>query len=258
MVANCDKGGVDMSEDSNKDGITVSTLARRANESEAAHRALLLFAMQTPTQRNKRATARAVGKSNSTLHGWVNKYGWGDRIVGQTIDAEAQQLYRRLYFDRVGMQEIAMVEDNIVSPISVVGNTPRPVADTILRTIEATKAPKKSTVFEEEVKRKHLALIDAGIGYIAQGLKAGDIRRSLRDLPLLMTLRKEIISAGKENKGDGIAMIESARMRYAKSTGGDIVCAMHEDAQELCAILGALAEKSDIPTYSQIQPIEAT
>ena len=213
--------------------------------------------MQSPTQRNKRATARAVGKANSTLHGYTKKYDWEQRLVGQTVDVEAQQLYRRLYFDKVGMQEIAMVEDNIVSPISVMGSTPRPVADTIKRTIEATKPPKKSTIFEDEIKRKHLALIDAGIGYIAQGLKAGDIRRSLRDLPLLMTLRKEITHANEENKDTGFQVIESARMRYAKSTGGDIVTAMHEDAQELCAILGALAQKSDIPTYSQIQPAEA-
>ena len=237
-----------------KEDKVISRLARLENEPEIAHRALLLFGMQSPSKRNKRATSRAIDKANSTLHGYVSKYNWEDRLVGPTVEAEAQALYRRLYFDQVGMKEIAMIEENILAPISVVGNTSRPVADTIQRTIEATKPKSKATVFEEEIKRKHLALVDAGIGYIAQGLKSGDLKRSLRDLPLLMTLRREITGIGKdENENNGIAMIESARMRYAKATGGDIVQAMHEDAQELCAILGALSKKKDLPSYEEIR-----
>jgi len=233
----------------------VSPLARREDESEVAHRALLLYAMQTPSRRNKRATARAIGKANSTMHSYTKKHEWDDRIVGVTIDAEAQQLYRQLYFDRVGMKEIAMIEDNIVSPITVVGNTTRPVSDTIKRTIESTKPKEKSTVFEEELKRKHLSLVDAGIGYIAQGLKTGDLRRSLKDLPMLLALRREITGDGKDESGAGqFTMIESARVRYAKSVGGDLVQAMYEDAQEMCAILGALSTK-DVPLYDQIKPV---
>ena len=158
----------------------VSPLARRKGESELAHRALLIYGMQTPKKRNMRATARAVEKANSTVRGWLKKFEWEARIVQPTADAEAQQLYRALYFEKVGMREIAMVEKNIVSPISVVGNTTRPIADTVKRTIEETKPPPKSSVFEDEIKRKHLALVDASIGYIAQGLKSGDLRRSLR------------------------------------------------------------------------------
>ncbi len=231
----------------------ISPLARRENESEIAHRALLLYAMQTPTKRNKRATARAIGKANSTMHSYTKKHEWEDRIVGATIDAEAQQLYRQLYFDKVGMKEIAMIEDNIIAPISVMGNAPRPVSDTIKRTIESTKPKEKSTVFEEELKRKHLSLVDAGIGYIAQGLKSGDLRRSLKDLPMLLALRREITGEGQEETPSGqFTMIESARVRYAKSTGGDLVQAMYEDAQEMCAILGALSTK-DVPQYDQIK-----
>ena len=138
----------------------ISPLARRENESEIAHRALLLYAMQTPTKRNKRATARAIGKANSTMHSYTKKNNWDDRIVGATVDAEAQQLYRQLYFDKVGMKEIAMIEDNIIAPISVMGNSTCPVSDTIKRTIESTKPKEKSTVFEEELKRKHLSLVN--------------------------------------------------------------------------------------------------
>ena len=241
-----------------KQETAVSTpLGRKKGESELAHRALLLYAMQTPAKRNMRATARAVDRSNSTVRGYAKTWGWDERISGPTRDAEAQQLYRQLYFDKGGMAEIAMIEKNIVAPISVMGNTPRPVADTIQRTIAETKAPDKTSVFEEEIKRKHLALVDAGIGYIAQGLKAGDIRRSLRDLPLLMQLRREITGENaKDEESLGQPVIESARVRYAKQTGGDIVEAMFEDAQELVAILGALAIKGRVPTYEEITETE--
>ena len=235
----------------------ISPLAKRKGESELAHRALLLYCMQTPSKRNMRGTARAVERSNSTVRGYAKTWDWSERIVGPSRDAEAQQLYRQLYFDRVGMKEIAMIEKNIVAPISVMGNSTRPVADTIQRTIEETKPPAKSTVFEEEVKRKHLALVDAGIGYIAQGLKSGDLKRSLRDLPLLMTLRRELTGEGKDEKETGGPMIESARVRYAKNTGGDIGEAMFEDAQELVAILGALAFKDKAPDYATIAPVIA-
>lgn len=242
-----------MSEADNENKAEISPLGRKRGESELAHRSLLLYCMQTPKKRNMRATARAVDRSNSTVRGYAKTWDWGERMKGATRDAEAQQLYRQLYFDKVGMAEIAMVEKNIVAPISVMGNSPRPIADTIQRTIEETKAPKKSTVFEEEIKRKHLALVDAGIGYIAQGLKAGDIRRSLRDLPLLMTLRRELTGEGlKDEDKSGMPVIESARVRYAKQTGGDIVEAMFEDAQELVAILGALAFKNKAPSYEEI------
>ena len=240
-----------MSKVETKKTVSPSPLGRKKGESEVAHRALLLYGMQTPKKRNMRATARAIDRSNSTVRGYSKTWDWDSRLEGPTRDAEAQQLYRQLYFDQVGMAEIAMIEKNIVAPISVMGNTPRPVADTIQRTIEETK-PKKSTVFEEEVKRKHLALVDAGIGYIAQGLKAGDIRRSLRDLPLLMQLRRELTGEANKDNEKANPVIESARVRYAKSVGGDIVEAMYEDAQELVAILGALAFQGKAPSYQEM------
>lgn len=250
------EAGRELSENERKEP-EASPLARRKGESELAHRALLIYAMQTPNKRNMRATARAVEKANSTVRGWLKKFDWEDRITRPTSDAEAQQLYRALYFEKVGMREIAMIEKNIVSPISVVGNTTRPIADTVKRTIEETKPPPKSSVFEDEIKRKHLALVDASIGYIAQGLKSGDLRRSLRDLPLLMTLRREITGEGKEEEAQNAQpVIESARVRYAKSVGGDIVEAMYEDAQELVAILGALAFRGKAPSFEDINTEE--
>ena len=166
------------------------------------------------------------------------------------IEVKAQELYKSLYFAMYGMREIAMIEKYILSPVTVVGSTPRSVADTVTRVVEQSN-PKKSQVFTDELKRKHLTLVDAGIGYIAQGIKNGDLKRSLRDLPLLMQLRREITGENKEEKNSTI-ILESVRVKTAKANGGDIVEAMYEDAQELVAILGALASAKKVPTHAEI------
>jgi nitrate reductase beta subunit len=82
-------------------------------------------------------------------------------------------------------------------------------------------------------------LLDAAIGYIAQGLKAGDMKRQIRDLPTLIALRNQLsdVSVGG-NKNT--VVYESVRVKEAKDQGEDIIDAMYEDARELTAILGSL------------------
>ena len=83
-------------------------------------------------------------------------------------------------------------------------------------------------------------LLDAAIGYIAQGLKDGDMKRQIRDLPTLINLRNQIAEIGTKSKNANTVVYESVRVKTAKDTGGDIIEAMYEDAKELTAILGSL------------------
>ncbi len=236
--------------DTNEKDTEVDILARNRGESEVAHRSFLLYAMQSEKRRNMRATARAVERSNTTVRNYSKSWDWAKRMDIPHIEVKAQELYKSLYFAMYGMREIAMIEKYILSPVTVVGSTPRSVADTVTRVVEQSN-PKKSQVFTDELKRKHLTLVDAGIGYIAQGIKNGDLKRSLRDLPLLMQLRREITGENKEEKESAI-LVESVRVKTAKSMGTDIVEAMYEDAQELVAILGALASAKQVPTHAEI------
>ena len=173
-------------------------LGKLTRESSNAYRAFLLWAMQTPKKRAVRPVSKAIELSYPTTRDFSLRWQWKDRVSSITADSEAQAIYRRIYFGTYGMSEIALVEKNIVAPISVMGNMPRDIADAVDRTVRETNPP-KSTVFTDMVKRKHLMLIDAAIGYVAQGIKTGDVRRSLRDIPLLMQLRADLTG---ENKTD--------------------------------------------------------
>ena len=221
-------------------------LSRQPKESEIAHRSLLLWGMQSPKLRNQRAVGRAVGRAHTTVREYRMRWDWESRCKSPTTETEAQVLYRELYFDKFGVNEITAVQKNIVAPITATTSVPRGVADAVERSIRETK-PRDENAFTAEVKRKHLILLDAAIGYIAQGIKEGDIRRTMRDLPLLIQLRSEL--SGDAKKETGRMLVESVRVSEAKSKGEDVLDAMYEDVCELQAILSSIKSKPhDIDT----------
>lgn len=210
--------------------------------------------MQTPNRRNKRAVSRCVNRSHSTIREFSIRWKWDERVGHLTADAECQALYRELYFEVYGMNEIAHIQKNIASAVSVVGTSPRSVTEAVQKTIAKTNKAKDQV--SADVKKKHLMLIDAAIGYIAQGIKEGDIRRTLRDLPTLLNLRNELMETNKKQEG-GRLIAESVRVKDAKASGGDIVEAMYEDAQEIAALLGALRMRGKSNVHHQEEEVEA-
>ena len=81
-----------------------------------------------------------------------------------------------------------------------------------------------------------MMILDAAIGYVAQGIKDQSIKRNIRDLPVLIGLRNEL--AGDSSKSNnGAVLVESLRVRDAKAKGTNVIEAMYEDAQELTLIL---------------------
>lgn len=212
------------------------------NEGKNAYRAFLLWGMQTESKRRVNPIAKGMELTYQTVNQYRKTWNWEKRIEKEPLsDQKCQAIYRKIFFDEYGMREISMIEKNILAPISVLGNTPRDITDAVDKAIGQTHRP-KSDMFTKEIKRKHLMLIDAAIGYIAAGIKSGDVRRSLRDLPLLLQLRTEMSGEGSKKQGGGIA-IESIRVSDAKANNGDIVEALYEDAIEITAILEALKSR---------------
>lgn len=214
----------------------LSKLLRRKKESEIAHRSFLLWAMQMPNKRNVRLTARASNRSEATLRDFKRRWEWVERASDLTSDVEAQTMYRKLYVSKVGTKEIEVVEKNIATPISKIGTVPRSVAQIVDKTIKHQERELKKKDPEEEMRRKHVGLIDAAIGYIAAGIRDGDVKANIRDIPLLIQMRNMILKLEEANKTPQI-VLESLRVRQAKETGGDIIEAMIEDAEELLMIL---------------------
>ena len=222
--------------------IKENPLGQLHNEGKNAYRAFLLWSMQTIAKRKILPISKAMELAYPTVRAYSTTWCWEQRVEAEPLaDQKAQALYRQIFFDEFGMKEISMIEKNILAPISVVGNTPRNIIESVNDTIAKTQRP-KSDLFTKEVKRKHLMLIDAAIGYIAAGIKSGDVRRSLRDLPLLLQIRNEMTGAKKDGVKSSL-VVESIRVRDAKENNGDIVEALHEDAVELAAILEALKSK---------------
>ena len=223
------------------------SLQKVEGEGDNAHRALLLYAMCSPKKRSLRAVSRAMGLSAPTISEYRKRWVWEERMdaEGLTVESKAQELYRVLYTSSQGMREVSVIQDRIITPISVVGNTPRGVADTVELAIKNTEKPAE-TEFDKEVKSKHLMLIDAAIAYVAKSLKHGDIKASFRDLPMLIGLRNELVDDGEKSVSER-KLLESIRVRDAKASGSDIVEAMYEDSLEITSVLRSLTSRNKAP-----------
>ncbi len=231
---------------------STNPLSRRKKESEVAHRSFLLWAMQLPEKRNVSLTSRAIDRSEATLREFKKRWEWADRASDITSDAVAQSLYRKLYVKKFGTTSLEVIEHNIATPISKIGTVPKSVAEIVQKTIKTQKMEAKKKDPEEVMRQKHVGLIDAAIGYIAAGLRDGDVKVNLRDIPLLIQTRNQLLQIDEKNSSPEL-ILESVRVRQAKDTGGDVVEAMIEDAEELTMILKSLRLAKRNEDYVQVE-----
>lgn len=225
-----------------------SAFDRINGESDKAFRAFLLWAMQASDRRSVRAVGRAVGRAESTVREWRNRWRWNDRAkaCAPLTDTKASAVYRAQYFEEYRLREIVEISDRMAAPFRPDMPIPSSVAESIRDATQPTGSSDDERKREKRTRRAHMSLVDGALGLIAKRIAAGDVRVSLRDIPLLMQLRHEL---GGNSGGDGksvLAPVESTRVRHAKASGGDIVRAMHEDAEELVAILGAVVAAGDV------------
>ena len=165
------------------------TLERWSFEIEMHHRALLLWAMQHPTEnsmvgRSKQAIASAKAKAQDVMS-----------LEQQTI---------------AGMQE------------------------------RRRKEKEKVEGFRSLID---MSLLEAG-----RLLKERRLQLSAKDIKPLLEARQELanwLATQDERQMEMRAGVESARMKYARETGGDLVEAMWQDLQEIQTILSALRTTRD-------------
>ena len=84
------------------------------------------------------------------------------------------------------------------------------------------------------------------IGTFVKQLQSGKVKVGVREVAHVIRLRHELADI-IHGTGDTAqpAVAESARVRIARTNGSDVVEAMHQDAQELVAIFGALIGRRD-------------
>ena len=84
--------------------------------------------------------------------------------------------------------------------------------------------------------------MDRSIQYISDCLQTGDVKVTLRDLPVMLDLRDHLTGKVKEDEAKGGSIvIETIRVKDAKKSGGDLIQAMLEDSKELVAIFESLS-----------------
>ena len=210
----------------------LSLLAKLADEKEKEHRAFLLWAMQTPP--NKNSVGRIFDLTPAGIGYWSKRFLWDKRRQeSQTIAVECQALYRQLYYGNYGESEVKQLGMWLETPVS---NVPvnQDIVDKVREIVKNSPEDPK-TLREKKIRERHLTALDAAIGYLMQGIKDGSIRRNLRDLPILIQLREDM---GGDRKGQAPAMVvESLRVQNAKALDGNVIEAMYEDAMELSVIL---------------------
>jgi len=195
--------------------------------------------MQDNDRRSTRAAGRAVGRSESTAREWRNRWEWKSRAADTLSEVKAQGVYRKLYYPEFKLREIIEIEDRMGAPFMPDTPVSSSVAETVAEAIRPETRKDKEQARERKSKQRHVSLIDAALGYVAQQLQANEIRASLRDVPMLLRMRQEL--TGELLPQDGsFSVVESVRVKMAKENGDDVLDAMHADAIELAAILGAL------------------
>lgn len=237
-----------------------SPLARRDDEPVNHHRALLIYAMQSPRQRSYRATGRAVRVSDGSIRTWAKRGLWNERVTKNCWPI-ALSMYRRLYLASWGSRELDIIEANMDQP---------PLASEARRAAvkggEVDKAVgevrkeerKQAAGITPDSSAKFIPLVDALLGKLAGSLRAeqdarkraeanGDdplaieyVKVSVRDLPSLIKCRAMLAEEITPDGVAGVAPAESVRVRQAKKSGGDVIEALLEDAREMVVIFEAL------------------
>jgi hypothetical protein len=253
-----------------------ATLDRWPGERRDRHRALLLWAMQGPMDRSNRAVARALGVSDGSVRNWRRSSCWDARLEahGDDGDQDALDRYRAEYMADFGRLEMPHVAGNVVRPLGAVDlRDPAAQASHQARQRVAQALPAAQAEAEQATAQavadhrrdtrqdadRHIKLVDASLGLIARKLRADEVRVGVRDIPVLLDCRERLVAVVNGTHHDGArgALVESARVKHARETGGDVVAAMHEDAQELVAILGALRATDQVDLHALAQADQA-
>ena len=209
-------------------------------EPDLAYRCFLLWTMQEPGRRSARAASRAIQRSDGLMRQWKKRWSWQARIDKVSLpDMTAAAIYRARYYKIYKLREIVEIEGRLAAPF--LPNTPIPssIAEEVNKAVMPDKTTHEADSRKKKLKQQHLQLVDGALGLLARKIAAGEIRCTMRDLPALLKVRDEMTGPNVAS-GNGALLVESVRVRQAKSQGTDLLEAMYEDSQEVMSILGAL------------------
>jgi hypothetical protein len=257
-----------------------NTLERWPTEKILVHRAMLLYGMQHPDAvqsaltRSFRAVGRAINTPDATVRDWSKGHRWDERIKSVPDEESAcVALYRSLYMDEHGATELPAIASRVIVPLLArSGVSQDSAADEVITrarqmstaTVRAEQAIAATVADRRRAERGKVeqfrGLVEAALGETARLLKAGKLRVTAKDIPSLLGARRELsewLESRDDRVADGRAAPESARVRHAKDTGGDLLDAVWQDMEEIRTILGVLRTRRDVGSDGASDFVEA-
>lgn len=257
-------------------------LDRWALEDPMQHRALLLMAMQGEGieprgmfGRSLTCTAKAIGRSLSTVRDWTRKRRWEQRIAAHEdrVAYTALKLYRALYMEDYGRSELPHIQ-HLVSETLLESKPDAAVPDRTSTDVQAEAERLLSKLIAPEpppdVQEKVQGAVDAHREKLLQNNKAlqGLARKTLLEFKrqlekklikvrisdlerihaLLGKLEEEetrLVNPGLPVAGVDNAIVDSVRVKLAKATGGSELEAIHEDLREALMIADQMMASDD-------------
>lgn len=237
-------------------------LARLPEETDEQYRCFLLYAMQDPERRSKRAVWRAIGRSGaeSKILTWWKKNRWEDRILTDGSDSAAAVVYGKLYYRRFSVGEVRHLADLLKQPFKapVIKNEVPSKLDGLLEA-EAKQAQAQSA------HRAKLAgaIGDSVLNKIGKAVSDPEYQPKLSDINHVELLYKVssqhktsvTASPGNESRSDLPHLSE--RVQQAKRTGNPaaILDAILEDSRELALIMEVITAQADADEKSGLSEV---
>jgi len=229
---------------------------RREEEDERHHRAFLLYAMQGEEDRSLRAVARALGASDNSVRKWRTKHGWHDRMRDPEVCRHACDLYAQTYHAKLGGRDVAIIRERLGAEYIEPGAEHKSEVARSIDLYDRVEREEALAAFDKAAQtrsQKLRTVLDATLGRVAKGLAEGDIvpttsaiGQVIRGYKLLEeseARRLAMLPSADDEEGAGPRgenVATSQRVLQAQASGGDVLDALLEDAEELTLLLRTL------------------
>jgi len=271
---------------------SLKPLKQLENERDNAYHCFLLWCLQEESLRSIALIARSTGMNEATVRVWKKKYGWSGRsgaVPGSEIQA-LQLLRARMseFRDELQVELLksgidAVLEECAPSSLRAFVRRQQQGIEDLSDTaeVQAVQAKLAAPVLPKPrngandmdlgqyIRDKHLtkpkvdmqiAIIDGAIMYIADAMKKGEVKVSLRDLPPLLKARALLTGMPTDNINVNanveVEHVESYRVKLARQKGGSekaIVSAIREDMEDIGIILGAIDGVEDVVPVDAVE-----
>jgi len=262
---------------------SLKPLKQLDNERDNAYHCFLLWCIQEESLRSLALIARATGLNEATIRVWKKKYGWSGRsgaVPGSEV--QALQLLRARMSEFRDELQVELLKSGIDAVLEECA--PASLRSFVRRQqqgledlsepaeVQAYKAKLSTPVVPQArpedldlgkyIRDKHLtkqkvdmqiAMIDGAMMYIAEAMKKGEVKVSLRDLPPLLKARALLTGMPTDNINVNanveVEQVESYRVKLARKQGGterEIVNAIREDIEDIGIILGVIGDAEDV------------